>query len=260
MVNALQSQLASQMAPVGSVVAHPGRPDTSTLSSHRRSPSVIVPFMVGVLKVLQRHLRHVVAEVFQALHGARDAFRVVLLAGHQPCGGSSVLGDLNHLAVCGALGQLAQPRFGIEGDRRAPRPDPRSMKEYTVEMTEAAETAIYNHARYIAVEKQEPQNAMRWPVAVRTLKTMPKRCTLAEENDDVDYEVRQLPVGSPALLLTVDDDRRTVLVVTFRGEGQLPRLGGLPPNLDTLRDQDEGSVHDECAMTLTERTDASRAA
>ena len=115
------------------------------------------------------------------------------------------------------------------------------MKEYAVEVTEVAETAIYNHAHYIAVEKQEPLNAVRWLEstldAVRTLKTMPKRCALAEENDDVDYEVRQLPVGSPALLLTVDDDRRTVWVFAFRGEGQLPRPDGLPPNHDALRDE-----------------------
>lgn len=86
--------------------------------------------------------------------------------------------------------------------------------------------------RYIAIEKQEPLNALRWLQdtfdAVRKLRSFPNRYALAEENEDVDYEVRKLPVGSPVLLFTVDDDRRTVWVIAFRGEGQLPRSGNLP--------------------------------
>ncbi len=117
------------------------------------------------------------------------------------------------------------------------------MKVYAVEMTGVAESGIYEHARYIAVERREPVSAVRWLEstmdAVRSLETMPYRCALAEENDAVDYEVRQLPVGSPALLITVDDDRRIVWVFAFRGEGQLSRPDRLPESLDALREEGE---------------------
>jgi plasmid stabilization system protein ParE len=111
------------------------------------------------------------------------------------------------------------------------------MKEYAVVVTEITEAALNDHALYIAVERQEPLNAARWLEntfdAIQTLKTFPKRCPLAEESDDVSYEVRKLQVGSPVLLFTVDDDRRTVWVIAFRGEGQLPRpqdLRSPPPS------------------------------
>ncbi len=105
------------------------------------------------------------------------------------------------------------------------------MKKYTVEVTDDVKAAIRAQARYIALEKQEPISAQRWIEsawdAVDSLETLPKRCSLAEENEDVDYEVRQLSIGGPTLLLTVDDDRRIVWVIAMRGDGQLPR----PQNL-----------------------------
>jgi plasmid stabilization system protein ParE len=75
-------------------------------------------------------------------------------------------------------------------------------------------------------------NAERWIQrvwdAVDSLEQFPRRGALAEENDDVDYEVRQLLVGSSTLLFTVDDERNTVWVIALRGEGQLPRPQDLP--------------------------------
>ncbi|MEO0852134.1 MAG: type II toxin-antitoxin system RelE/ParE family toxin [Cyanobacteria bacterium J06648_11] len=113
------------------------------------------------------------------------------------------------------------------------------MKEYAVEITQTAEAALHAHARYIAVEKREPMEAIRWLESaidgVRSLRHMPMRCSLAEENSAVAYEVRQLLVGSPALLLTIDEERQTVWVFAFRGQGQLPRLNELPPDLGSIR-------------------------
>ncbi|MFT4842152.1 MAG: plasmid stabilization system protein ParE [Planctomycetota bacterium] len=122
------------------------------------------------------------------------------------------------------------------------------MKEYVVEMTASAQSAIYDHAHYIAIERQEPLSAVRWLErtldAVRTLKTMPKRCALAEENGDVDYEVRQLLVGSPFLLLTIDDDRQTVWVFAFRGQGQPSQADSLPRHLGSIRqEQNDANEH-----------------
>ena len=68
-----------------------------------------------------------------------------------------------------------------------------------------------------------------------SLERFPRRAALALENDDVDYEVRQLLVGSPALLFTVDDERSVVWVIALRGEGQLPRPENLPSGHDALR-------------------------
>ena len=82
------------------------------------------------------------------------------------------------------------------------------MSTYAVELTEAALTAIRDQAHFIAVERCSPVNAERWLEqvweAVDSLEQFPRRARLAEENDDVEYEVREIHVGGPALLFTVD--------------------------------------------------------
>ena len=112
------------------------------------------------------------------------------------------------------------------------------MKRYAVELTEAALAAITDQAHYIKVVQQAPLNAERWLRrvwdVVDSLEQFPRRGALAEENDDVDYEVRQLLVGSPALLFTVDDEQNMVWVIALRGEGQLPRPENLPSGHSAL--------------------------
>jgi plasmid stabilization system protein ParE len=106
------------------------------------------------------------------------------------------------------------------------------MRQFTVELTEAALIAIAAQARYIAVEQQAPLNAERWLQrvwdAVDSLEEFPRRYALAEESDALDYEVRQLHVGGAVLLFSVDYERNTVWVLALRGEGQLPQPESLP--------------------------------
>ncbi len=111
------------------------------------------------------------------------------------------------------------------------------MNEYAVELTRAAETAIYEQAKFIALVRQEPLNATRWLQrmfeAIQTLETFPMRCALAEENEGVDYDVRQLPVGSAVLLFTIDEESKTVWLIAFRGQGQLASCDDLPSDRPT---------------------------
>ncbi len=113
------------------------------------------------------------------------------------------------------------------------------MKHFAVEVTDTTAAAIVDHARYIAVERQEPVNAQRWLEsawdAVDSLETMPKRCGIAPEDEDVSYEVRFILAGSVSLLFTVDEERSSVWVIAVRGEGRLPRPEDLPASLAKLR-------------------------
>ncbi|RKY17776.1 MAG: hypothetical protein DRQ55_14950 [Planctomycetota bacterium] len=106
------------------------------------------------------------------------------------------------------------------------------MTEYSVELTDIALSAIREQARDIAVDAQAPLNAERWIEriwdAVATLERWPCRTSLAEENAYVEYEVRQLVVGSHLILFTVDDEHRRICIVGFRHGHRRPRPGDLP--------------------------------
>jgi len=114
------------------------------------------------------------------------------------------------------------------------------MKRYAVEVTHTTAAAIVEQARYIAIDQQQPLNARGWLEsawdAVDSLETMPRRCALAPENENVPYEVRSISAGSTSLLFTVDEERSTVWVIAVRGQGQLPRPERLPGSLDELQD------------------------
>jgi len=101
------------------------------------------------------------------------------------------------------------------------------MTQYTVELTNTALTAITEQAHYIAVEGQAPINAQRWLErvwdAVTSLEQWPRRAAMAEENAYVEFEVRQLVVGSHLLLFTVDEKQETVWVVGLRHGHRRPR-------------------------------------
>ncbi len=57
---------------------------------------------------------------------------------------------------------------------------------------------------------------------------------MAEEDEDVDYEVRFILAGTKSPLFTVDDERQVVWIIALRGEGRLPRPESLPRSLDVL--------------------------
>ena len=106
---------------------------------------------------------------------------------------------------------------------------------YAVEITEAAEVAIIEQARYIAIERRSPENAQRWLGrvwdTVDSLEQMPRRGVLAPEDQYLPYEVRMLIVGSHLLLYTVLESHKKVFVVGFRHGKRLPRPDDLPEQL-----------------------------
>jgi plasmid stabilization system protein ParE len=116
------------------------------------------------------------------------------------------------------------------------------MSRYTVELTEAALSAIAEQARYIAVDAQAPLNARRWLEriwdAVDSLERWPCRASLAEEDAYVEYEVRQLIVGRHLILFTVDDEHRTIWVIGFRHGHRRPRPGDLAADESEPRSDD----------------------
>jgi len=108
------------------------------------------------------------------------------------------------------------------------------MIEYSVEVTDTAFAAIRREARYIAVDVKEPENANRWLEllwdAVDALERIPRGAHVAEEQAYVDYEVRQLVVGTHLVLFTIDDERQKVWIVGVRRGQRRPRPEELPPN------------------------------
>ena len=110
------------------------------------------------------------------------------------------------------------------------------MNRYSVELTDAALSAISAHARYIAEEAQAPLNAQRWLEriwdAVDSLEHWPMRASLAEESSYVGVEVRQLIIGKHLLLFTVDEPRRTIWIVGCRHGHRRPRPDEIPPGAD----------------------------
>ena len=108
------------------------------------------------------------------------------------------------------------------------------MTEYSVEVTDAAFVAIRKHARYIAIDAASPGNAKSWLEevwdAIDSLERLPRRAPIAQEDAFVDYEVRQLIVGSHLLLFTIDDARRKVWILGLRHGHRLPRREELPPD------------------------------
>ena len=103
---------------------------------------------------------------------------------------------------------------------------------YTVILSPLALQQIDEYIDYIAEEQQAPLNASRmferiWD-AKDSLEMFPNRCPYAPENDIRDYEIRMRIVNSCLLLFTVDEQRRVVNVIGFRGGSQEPLDHTLP--------------------------------
>jgi len=105
------------------------------------------------------------------------------------------------------------------------------MTTCVVEITDAALAAIEEQARYIAEEWQAPSQAQSWLEgvfdAVESLERWPRRASVAQESAHVDYEIRQILVGSHLLLFRVDEEAARVTIVGLRHRHRLPHRGNL---------------------------------
>lgn len=110
------------------------------------------------------------------------------------------------------------------------------MIVFSVEVTDSALIAISAQANYLAIDCLAPENARRWLQqvwdAIKSLEQFPRRAVVAEENAFVDYEVRQLPVGSHLLLFTIDDETQVIQIIGFRHGCRLARAGDMLANRD----------------------------
>ena len=97
---------------------------------------------------------------------------------------------------------------------------------YRVLVSDEALDAVRAYLNYIAVSQQLPLTAARWwkraLARVETLRSMPRRCPLAPENEFSDHELRMLIVNHCLFIFNIDDATRTVRVVKFRHTAQLP--------------------------------------
>lgn len=104
--------------------------------------------------------------------------------------------------------------------------------KYRVILQDDALHAIERQARYIAEEKQAPQNALGWLEkilhSVTSLEQFPHRCPCAPENRHRDYEIRMLVVQECLLLFNIDEAAKAVNVIGFRHVRQRPLTDELP--------------------------------
>ncbi|MGL4514000.1 MAG: type II toxin-antitoxin system RelE/ParE family toxin [Lacipirellulaceae bacterium] len=97
---------------------------------------------------------------------------------------------------------------------------------YRVVIADGALASVERFLDYIAIEQGMPLTASRWwekaLARVETLRTMPRRCPLAPENEWSKSELRMLIVDRCLFIFNVDDHDRVVDVVKFRHGAQLP--------------------------------------
>lgn len=90
---------------------------------------------------------------------------------------------------------------------------------YRVVISQSAMAALDEHVRYIAMEREAPQNAAKWLEKalrmVSTLKLFPQRCPLAPESASSNFEVRMLVVDTCVFTYRVDEANRVVRVRGF---------------------------------------------
>ncbi|HEY2589843.1 MAG TPA: type II toxin-antitoxin system RelE/ParE family toxin [Tepidisphaeraceae bacterium] len=106
------------------------------------------------------------------------------------------------------------------------------MTEYTVEFANEAWRAVEAQVRYIAVEKQAPENASRWLnrllAAIETLEQIPRRFIVDPYQTQMHgIEVHRMVFERTYLVFyTVNDEQRCVNVVSFRHGRQKPPTPG----------------------------------
>lgn len=100
------------------------------------------------------------------------------------------------------------------------------MTRYTVELADEAWRPIEAQIRYIAVEKQAPENASKWVVrllaSIDKLAEMPRRFAVDQEQTQIHgTEVHRMVFERTYLVFyTVDDENHRVNVVSFRHGAQ----------------------------------------
>ncbi len=100
------------------------------------------------------------------------------------------------------------------------------MTRYTVHLTDEAWEPIQAQVRYIAIEKQAPENASRWLArlldAIDTLERIPRRHGLDEHQTHMHgADVYRMVFEQTYLVFyTIDQERRRVDVVSFRHGAQ----------------------------------------
>ena len=92
--------------------------------------------------------------------------------------------------------------------------------KYKVEFTYQAESEANAAYRWIA--NDAPSNALNWfeglIQAIETLGSMPERCAIAPESEDIGQEIRHLIYGKYRVLFSIED--QTVFVLHIRHGAQ----------------------------------------
>ena len=104
--------------------------------------------------------------------------------------------------------------------------------KYRVVILPSAEEQIDSYINYIACTRREPINARKVLVKIRQsvdrIELFPNAAPYAPENDHRPYVIRMTVVAGCRLLFTVDEDTKTVRVIGFRHNRQMPDSGQLP--------------------------------
>jgi plasmid stabilization system protein ParE len=95
------------------------------------------------------------------------------------------------------------------------------MKKYNVEIPDCVIGEIEEYVYFIAQDSVE--NAFRWyekiEAGINKLDSLPERCTVAEESQYFDFEVRQLIIGNYRVLFRIKSN--AVQVLHFRQDSML---------------------------------------
>lgn len=107
-------------------------------------------------------------------------------------------------------------------------------KHYSVLVTATAREVITEQVRFLAIDRQSPQNAIQWLDRVWTnidgLEFLPLRHAIAEGYDRLPYLVRRIMLDNYLILFAVDEGNATVYVVGLRHGARLPEPSDLPSN------------------------------
>jgi plasmid stabilization system protein ParE len=101
------------------------------------------------------------------------------------------------------------------------------MTQYTVELTDEAWAAIEAQIRFIAVDRQAPENAARWSrrllQAIDDLELLPHRYPVNEpQTAEHGVEIRRMVFEKTYLIFyTIDEAQHRVVVVSLRHGARL---------------------------------------
>ena len=99
------------------------------------------------------------------------------------------------------------------------------MKKYSVEIPDSVIDEIEEYVYFIA--QDSVGNALNWYEKVKAeilkLDSLPKRCTVAEESQYFDFEVRQLVIDKYRVLFRIKGN--SVQVLHFRHDAKLRNFG-----------------------------------